>query len=78
MAPEIFDIHSGSQITNSIMECAMGLLGGGIAGCVAVESGRRRIQASRSMADNLPGPQDICLWLSPRLAVSNIGLKALR
>eukprot|EP00967_Tisochrysis_lutea_P150786 scaffold292292_cov17-Tisochrysis_lutea.AAC.1 len=23
MAPEIFDIHSGSQITNSIMECAM-------------------------------------------------------
>eukprot|EP00983_Pelagomonas_calceolata_P002143 72849-Pelagomonas_calceolata.AAC.1 len=31
-------------------------LGGGIAGCEAVESGQRRVRASRSMADNLPNP----------------------
>eukprot|EP00983_Pelagomonas_calceolata_P048927 1141278-Pelagomonas_calceolata.AAC.3 len=33
-----------------------GTAGGGVVGCVAVESRRRRVQASRSMVDNPPGP----------------------
>eukprot|EP00983_Pelagomonas_calceolata_P057008 1144886-Pelagomonas_calceolata.AAC.4 len=50
---------------------------GGIAGRVAVESGRRRAWASRSMADNPPAPHPTCFWLSPRLAAPRLALRAL-
>eukprot|EP00983_Pelagomonas_calceolata_P007511 244869-Pelagomonas_calceolata.AAC.5 len=52
--------------------------GGGCAGHMAVEIARK-IGASRSitMADNPPDPHLLCFWLSPRLARSSIGLKAL-
>eukprot|EP00983_Pelagomonas_calceolata_P122452 1160911-Pelagomonas_calceolata.AAC.6 len=50
---------------------------GGGAGRVALETGRRRVWASRSMEDNLPDPHKLCSWLSPRLTVSRVGLKAL-
>eukprot|EP00983_Pelagomonas_calceolata_P086802 1156837-Pelagomonas_calceolata.AAC.2 len=37
-------------------------------GRMAVESRKRRVRASRSMADNPPDPQQLCFWLSPSLA----------
>eukprot|EP00983_Pelagomonas_calceolata_P032076 1006889-Pelagomonas_calceolata.AAC.1 len=39
--------------------------------------GRRRVRASRSMANNPPDPHKICFWLSPGLTVSRVGLEGL-
>eukprot|EP00983_Pelagomonas_calceolata_P029573 926574-Pelagomonas_calceolata.AAC.2 len=48
-----------------------GTYGGGF-GRVAVESRRRRVRASRSMASNPPDPHKLYFWLSTRLAVSTL------
>eukprot|EP00983_Pelagomonas_calceolata_P099111 1158423-Pelagomonas_calceolata.AAC.1 len=48
-----------------------GTSGGGFAGHVVEEHRRRRVQASRSMADNPPDPHRLSFWLSPRLIVSS-------
>eukprot|EP00983_Pelagomonas_calceolata_P071762 1151392-Pelagomonas_calceolata.AAC.9 len=42
-----------------------------------VESRRKRVWASGSMADSLPDPHYLCFWLSSGLAVSSLGLRAL-
>eukprot|EP00983_Pelagomonas_calceolata_P039336 1137148-Pelagomonas_calceolata.AAC.6 len=54
----------------TIKDFSKGAPGGGLAGRVAVESGRRRVQ-DKSMAGNPPDPHELSFWLSPRLAVSS-------
>eukprot|EP00983_Pelagomonas_calceolata_P058716 1145613-Pelagomonas_calceolata.AAC.2 len=49
---------------------------GGGAGRVVVENRRRRVQASRSTADNPSDSHELCFWLSPMLAVFSLGLRA--
>eukprot|EP00983_Pelagomonas_calceolata_P022187 697634-Pelagomonas_calceolata.AAC.1 len=51
---------------------SLGTPGGGVAERVTEESSRRRVRASRSMADNPPDPHELCFWLSPRLAVFSL------
>eukprot|EP00983_Pelagomonas_calceolata_P097862 1158288-Pelagomonas_calceolata.AAC.5 len=50
-----------------------GLLGG--AGRASAESGRRRLQASRSTADSPPIHILLYSWLSPRLAASSLAYR---
>eukprot|EP00983_Pelagomonas_calceolata_P082807 1156018-Pelagomonas_calceolata.AAC.9 len=60
----------GSIQISTVINTRLALHFGGLRGergadRMAIESGRRRVWASRSMADNSPNPHQLSFWLSP-------------